>query len=106
MLNATSQRAKPNPRRRARKHTTNRVRGIARRLIERGMGPEDIIALHAECVSRMLPSFAPIEQARAMGDSHQFLLEVMIAYGIRFREYLELRVTETQRAAEAGGGGQ
>jgi len=39
------------------------------------------------------------EQARASTDALQFLLEMMIAYGINYRELLELRVREREREA-------
>jgi two-component system phosphate regulon sensor histidine kinase PhoR len=44
---------------------------------------------------------APRGQARAIGDAHQFLLEVMIAYGVKYKEYLELKLRDSLREAEA-----
>ena len=43
------------------------------------------------------------ERTRASAQAQQFLLEVMIAYGVRFREYLELRLREalTDAASES-----
>src|SRR5579859_5530569 len=62
--------------------------------IESGLGPEDIIALHFEALDPLLNSLPYREQARANGDAQQFLLEVMIAYGVKYKEYLELKLSE------------
>lgn len=73
---------------------------LSQTFIEAGLGPEDIIALHFEKLEGILPTYSYREQARIVSDAHQFLLEVMIAYGIKYREYLELRLSETIREAE------
>ena len=57
-----------------------------------GLGPEDIIALHFESLDDILAAFSYREQRRAISDANQFLLEMMIAYGVKYREYLELRI--------------
>jgi len=69
--------------------------------IESGLGPEDIIALHFEALDTILTSFPYRDQARANGDAQQFLLEVMIAYGVKYKEYLELKLSEGQRDADS-----
>ena len=68
--------------------------------IHSGFGPEDIVALHFESLQGVLKGFAYREQTRAMGDAHQFLLEVMIAYGVRYKEFLELKLSLGLRDAE------
>lgn len=67
--------------------------------IEAGLGPEDIIALHFEALDPVLSTLGYRDQARAHGDAQQFLLEVMIAYGVKYKEYLELKLSETLRDA-------
>ena len=67
--------------------------------IEAGLGPEDIIALHFEALDPVLATLGYRDQARAHGDAQQFLLEVMIAYGVKYKEYLELKLSETLRDA-------
>jgi signal transduction histidine kinase len=69
--------------------------------IETGLGPEDIIALHFEALDTQLATLAYREQARAHGDAQQFLLEVMIAYGVKYKEFLELKLGESLRDADA-----
>jgi len=69
--------------------------------IDSGMGPEDIVALHSDALDRILTRKSPRDKLRALSDSHQFLLEVMIAYGVRFKEYLELKLQASLRDAEA-----
>ena len=69
--------------------------------VESGVGPDEIIALHVEALDQALEGATYREQARAIGDAHQFLLDVMIAYGLKYREYFELKQRENERAAEA-----
>ena len=72
---------------------------LSQDLVQHGVGPEEIIALHVEAMEQALDDFTPREQARCVGHAHQFLLEVMIAYGLTYREYLELKVRERDTAA-------
>jgi signal transduction histidine kinase len=78
-----------------------RVSQLSQRLIESGLGPEDIIALHFESTDRALQGQSLRERARAEGDAQQFLLEVMICYGVRFKEYLDLRLRQSARDLQA-----
>lgn len=73
---------------------------LSQACIESGLGPEDIIALHFEALSELRKGGSPFDYARTTGDGQQFLLEVMIAYGVKFKEYLELKLHETMRDAE------
>jgi signal transduction histidine kinase len=73
---------------------------LSRTCIESGLGPEDIIALHFEALERATEGMSYRDQARASADAHQFLLEVMIAYGVQFKDYLELKLAESLRDAE------
>jgi signal transduction histidine kinase len=76
-----------------------RVSILSQSLVSSGLGPEDIVALHCESLDRALEGLGYREQARGMSDAQQFLLEVMIAYGVQYKEYLELRLQEAQREA-------
>jgi signal transduction histidine kinase len=67
---------------------------VSQDLVHQGVGPEEIVALHMEALEQELEGVTPREQARCVGHAHQFLLEVMIAYGLTYREYLELKVRE------------
>jgi signal transduction histidine kinase/ribosome-binding protein aMBF1 (putative translation factor) len=73
---------------------------MSQTLVQHGVGPEEIVALHMEALDQALVGFTPREQARCVSHAHQFLLEVMIAYGLTYREYLELKVRERDAAAE------
>jgi signal transduction histidine kinase len=68
-------------------------------LVQLGVGPEEIVALHMEALDHALDGSTPREQARCVGHAHQFLLEVMIAYGLTYREYLEFKVRERDSLA-------
>jgi signal transduction histidine kinase len=73
---------------------------LSKELVENGLGPEDILALHVESLGYAVQELTPIEQIRANDLAHQFLLEVMIAYGVHYRQYLEMRMQEAVRNAE------
>lgn len=71
---------------------------LSQTLVHHGVGPEEIVALHMEALDLAFDGFTPREQARSVVHAHQFLLEVMIAYGLTYREYLELKVRERDSA--------
>ena len=73
---------------------------LSQTFVEQGVGPEEIIALHFEQLDQAIRSLTYREQARSIGDAHQFLLEVMITYGVQYKDYLELRMREGVQAAE------
>ena len=72
---------------------------LSQDLVRHGVGPEEIVALHMEALDRTLEDITPREQARCVGHAHQFLLEVMIAYGLTYREFLEMKVRERESVA-------
>src|SRR5215213_4891405 len=74
---------------------------LSNQFVESGVGPDEIIALHVEALEQALQGASFREQARSIGDAHQFLLDVMIAYGLKYREYFELKRQESERAAQA-----
>jgi signal transduction histidine kinase len=69
--------------------------------IENGLGPEDIVALHFESLDRVLEGTPAQRRLRAVPESQAFLLDVMIAYGVRYKEYLELKLAQSLRDSEA-----
>jgi signal transduction histidine kinase len=74
---------------------------LSQRFIEEGLGPEEIIAIHAEAVEAATAGLGYRERARASTDALQFLLEMMIAYGVQYQAYLDLRLREREREIEA-----
>lgn len=68
--------------------------------VNEDLGPEDILALHVESLDRLVAHLPLPKSIRAHSDAHQFLLEVMITYGVQYRHYLELRLGERTRVAE------
>ena len=74
---------------------------LSQTFVESGLGPEDIIALHCESLETILEGRPAREQVLVNGDAQQFLLEMMIAYGVKYKEFLELRLSQSVREAEA-----
>lgn len=75
---------------------------LSRDLIGRGLGPDEIVAMHFDAVQAVAAdeSFTPPERVRVLNDAHQFLLEIMIGYGAQYKEYLDLRLEAALRRAE------
>jgi len=73
---------------------------LSRAFVEAGLGPEEIIAMHGEAFGQVAKGLGYREQARLSVDALQFLLEVMIAYGVQHREYLEMKLAQRAKAAE------
>jgi len=68
---------------------------LSQEFIAAGIPPDEIVALHAEAVGKVVRT----NDARGLVASQQLLLEVMIAYGVRYQEYAEMRLAEAGRAA-------
>jgi signal transduction histidine kinase len=68
--------------------------------VNEDLGPEDILALHIESLDKLVARLPLAKRIRAQSDAHQFLLEIMITYGVQYRHYLELRLGERARLAE------
>jgi signal transduction histidine kinase len=73
---------------------------LSQALIEAGLGPDEIVAVHFEAVERILADQPYRQRVHSVSDAYQFLLEVMIAYGVRYRQYTELRLAQLGREAE------
>ena len=75
---------------------------LSQAFVKQGVGPEEIIALHGDAVERVSAGMSDRERVRMSSDSLQFLLEVMIAYGVQHAAFTELKAQEAeQRAVEA-----
>lgn len=70
---------------------------LGQHCVQGGLGPEEIIALHAEALEQAFTALTPRQVASAGVDGLQFLLEVMIAYGVQYQRYLELRLADQMR---------
>jgi signal transduction histidine kinase len=81
-----------------------RASDLSRVFVEAGFGPEDVVALHFESLEQILRGFSYRQQARAIGDAHHFLLETMITYGVRYKEFLELKLDQAVADAEQRAG--
>jgi signal transduction histidine kinase len=76
---------------------------LSERFIRAGLGPEDITLLHCEAVQHLLEAEGTgtqLDRLRGLGDAHQFLLELMITFGVKYREYAEVMVEERMREVE------
>lgn len=70
---------------------------------EQSYGPDEIVALHYDALQAVTAGeeFSPADRIRILNDGHQFLLEVMIGYGARYKEFLDLRLQAAERRAES-----
>lgn len=67
---------------------------MSRAFVAQQLGPEEIIALHVEALERATAGMGQRQQLHAATDALQFLLEVMIAYGVQHKEHLERRLRD------------
>lgn len=67
---------------------------LSKAFVDQQVGPEDIVAIHVEALQTAVADLSYREQARAASDGLQFLLEVMITFGVRYKEYLDSRLRE------------
>jgi signal transduction histidine kinase len=74
---------------------------LSQLFVEQRAGPDEIVALHFESLDKILRGMTYREHTRAVNDAHQFLLEVMIAYGVTYREYLDMKLQEHERDTRA-----
>lgn len=69
---------------------------LSHEFIAAGIPPDEIVGLHTTAVQEVVKPFDP----RGLVASQQMLLEVMIAYGVRYSEYAEFRLAEAKKQAE------
>ncbi|MGE0135463.1 MAG: sensor histidine kinase [Dehalococcoidia bacterium] len=69
---------------------------------ELSYGPDEIVALHYDALQAITSDeqFTAADRIRMLNDAHQFLLEVMIGYGARYKEFLDLRLQAAERRAQ------
>jgi two-component system, OmpR family, sensor kinase len=70
---------------------------LSNEFIAAGIPPDEIVGLHTTAVQEVVKPYDP----RGLVASQQMLLEVMIAYGVRYSEYAEFRLAEAKKQAEA-----
>lgn len=68
---------------------------LSKSMIDQGISPEEIVGFHIESVKKHIPHL-PLE----VRHSFDFLLEVMIGYGIQYREHISLRERQIQLQSE------
>jgi signal transduction histidine kinase len=74
---------------------------LGQHFVESEIGPDDIVAIHTEAIEAAISGLPFRQRAGAAVDGLQFLLEVMIAYGVHHKQYLAMRLEERDRIAEA-----
>lgn len=69
---------------------------LSQEFIATGVLPDEIVAMHTSAVQEVVKPHDP----RGLVASQQLLLEMMIAYGVKYAEYAEFRLAEARKAAE------
>lgn len=64
---------------------------LSKALVEKGVGPEDIVQFHLEALEKLFKDISPLRVPGLILISFDLLLEVMMAYALNFREYLEVK---------------
>lgn len=68
---------------------------LSKTMMDEGISPEEIVVFHIESIKKMMP-YLPSEAFF----SFDFLLEVMIGYGLKYREHQSLREKQIQLQSE------
>jgi signal transduction histidine kinase len=77
---------------------------LGKSFLEGGIGPDEITAIHCDAVQEIIADpemLSPIQRVRSMDSAHHFLLEFMVAYGAKFKEHLDFRLSQSVRDADA-----
>jgi len=61
------------------------AQNFTRQLIQKNISPEDVVSIHKNAVSKILPDRKSEEQS-----AYDFLIEVMVHYGMAHREHQSL----------------
>ena len=75
--------------------TLYKAEQLSRNLLEQQISPEEIISLHIEALQKIFPNLS--EDIR---HSFDFLLEVMMGYGLTYREHQSLRHEQLELQSE------
>jgi sigma-B regulation protein RsbU (phosphoserine phosphatase) len=68
---------------------------LSKSMMEQGVSPEEIVGFHIEVLKKSLPNLPP-----DLLNAFNFLLEVMIGYGLQYREHQSLREKQIQLQSE------
>jgi signal transduction histidine kinase len=76
---------------------------LSEELAVAGFGPDDIVALHMDTVLDVTANegVSPMQRFRSLEDAQQFLLEVMIGYGVHYKQHMDVILEERQRSQDA-----
>ncbi|RYL98464.1 phosphoserine phosphatase [Sporolactobacillus sp. THM7-7] len=68
---------------------------ISKKMIEQNISPEEVVGMHIDVLNRLVPNLDEPVQA-----SLQFLMDVMVGYGVAYREHQILRDRQKQLDSE------
>jgi diguanylate cyclase (GGDEF)-like protein len=61
---------------------------FGRKLMERGIGPEEIVELHGQALQKILAQTQPVKIPGRTLESFNLLLELIMAYSLAYQEYM------------------
>lgn len=70
---------------------------LSSNLVYKGIGPDEIIEIHLQSLENILKNTSSLKGATIILQSFNFLLEIMVAYGLAHREYLEKKNLEIKK---------
>ena len=69
-------------------------------LVRKGFGPDEIIEIHLQSIEEYLKQVSPLKYTGLLLQSINFLLEIMIAYGLAHQEHLEKKNLEVKEISQ------
>lgn len=76
-------------------HSLYEAQQFSRELIQKNMSPEEMVSMHISVIEELIPNLP-----KEVADSHSFLLEVMIDYGLAYQEHQKLRDVQKKLDSE------
>jgi sigma-B regulation protein RsbU (phosphoserine phosphatase) len=68
---------------------------LGKEFIRKGIGPEEIVKMHYKSIEKLLEDVSLSDEKDAVLKSFKVLLEIMMAYGMAYKHYQDMKAHES-----------
>lgn len=68
---------------------------LGKEFIQKGIGPEEIVEMHYKSIEKVLEDASLFDEKGAVLRSFRVLLEIMMAYGMAYKHYQDMKAHES-----------
>jgi len=68
---------------------------LGKEFIRKGIGPEEIVEMHYKSIEKLLEDVSLSDKKDAVLKSFKVLLEIMMAYGMAYKHYRDMKAHES-----------